>query len=155
EHLLRPAELLAPLLEHVLSAHVRPANVTILCPAGSAQGWVEQLPPKLRGVHTEVHDPTDRRHLSYLATTRHGRRIYLNRPAVDAAQLIVRARRGFDPLLGYSGAEGALYPALSDQETRKDMGHRLSLAVPSDKPWTVRREAEEVAWLLGAPFMIH
>src|SRR5262249_7774663 len=102
----------------------------------------------------EVHDPADRQHLSYLATTRNGRRLYLNRTAVDADQLVVLAHRGYDPLLGYAGAEGALYPALSDEATRQEMRGRRSLAAPGSKPWPARQGAAEVAWLLGAPFLV-
>src|SRR5262249_32339421 len=29
-----------------------------------------------------------------------------------------------------------------------------ALAVPGEKPWPARREAAEVAWLLGAPFIL-
>jgi nickel-dependent lactate racemase len=112
------------------------------------------LPPAFEEVHVEVHDPKNRRQLSYLAATRQGRRIYLNRTAVDADQLVVMGRRRYDPLLGYSGSEGALYPALSDEATIKEMWGRLSLDAPGEDPWPVRQEALEVVWLLGAPFMV-
>jgi nickel-dependent lactate racemase len=101
-----------------------------------------------------MHDPGDRRRLSYLATTRHGRRLYLNRTVVDADQVVVLARRRFDPLLGYAGAEGALFPTLSDEATRKELFARLTMAAPGEKPWPVQREAAEATWLLGAPFMV-
>src|SRR5947209_20419660 len=115
-----------------------------------------QAPPEsFQQAHIEVHDPTDRRRLAYLATTRHGRRLYINRTAVDADQLVVLARRGYDPLLGYWGGEGILYPALADEATRQEMCGRLSLAVPGETPWPVRQEAVEAAWLLGAPFLVH
>jgi nickel-dependent lactate racemase len=147
--------LLAPVLEHIASARVAPKSVTLVCPPGaSPQQWIEGLPAGIHDVSIEVHDPTDRRHLSYLATTRQGRRVYLNRTAVDADQLVVVSRRRFDPLLGYAGAEGALYPALSDQQTRQELSGHLSPAPPGKKPWPARREAEEITWLLGAPFMI-
>ena len=154
QHLPRVADLLVPVLAHIVRAHVSPECITLLCPPSLSQAWIDELPDALQEVHVEVHDPTNRHQLSYLATTRHGRRIYLNRTAVDADQLVVLARRSFDPLLGYAGAEGALYPALSDEATRQEMCGRLSLEVPEDKPWPVRREAAEVAWLLGAPFML-
>lgn len=155
EHLPHLATLLTPILEHLTSAHVSPTAVTLVCPPSStSQPWVEELPDEFADVHVEVHDPSDRRRLSYLATTRQGRRLYLNRTAVDADQLILLNGRGYDPLLGYGGAEGALYPALSDEETRKEMCGRLSLAVPGKTPWPVRQEAAEAAWLVGAPFFV-
>jgi nickel-dependent lactate racemase len=149
-------ELLTPILQHVLEAHVARDAITLLCPATQlSQKWVQRLPQEFRNVRVEVHDPTDRRRLSYLATTRKGRRLYLNRTVVDADQLVLLTRRTYDPLLGYSGSEGALYPALSDEATQKEMGSLLSMEVPGEKPWPARREAAEVAWLLGAPFVVH
>jgi nickel-dependent lactate racemase len=64
------------------------------------------------------------------------------------------ARRGYDPLLGYSGAEGALYPALSNEATQQELSGNLSFAAAGDKVWPARKEAGEVAWLLGAPFIL-
>jgi nickel-dependent lactate racemase len=154
-HLPHLVQLLTAVLEHIAHAGVAPEAVTLLCaPPADGAAWTEQLPPQLRGARLEVHDPSDRRRLSYLATTRQARRLYLNRTAVDADQLIVLSRCGYDPLLGYSGAEGAVYPAFADEATRQEMCGRLSLAVPKSRPWPVRAEAAEVAWLLGAPFML-
>jgi nickel-dependent lactate racemase len=156
EHVpLRP-ELLATVLQYLTEARVAISAITLVCPPEQRSvEWVGRLPPQFRGVRVEVHDPTDRRRLSYLATTRKGRRIYLNRRVVDADQLVLLTHRGFDPLLGYSGAEGALYPTLSDAATQKEMASLLSMKVPGEKPWPARQEAAEVAWLLGAPFVVH
>ena len=117
EHVPLLAQLLTPVLQHLTEARVALGAITLVCPPTQlSQEWVQQLPQEFCGVRVEVHDPTDRRRLSYLATTRKGRRIYLNRRVVDADQLVLLARRGFDPLLGYSGSEGALYPALKHLE---------------------------------------
>jgi nickel-dependent lactate racemase len=155
EYLSHLPELLAPLLEHITKAGVTPDAIALLCsPPATSQAWLDDLPDAFQDVRVEVHNPTERRRLSYLATTARGRRIYLNRTAVDADQLVVLARRGYDPLLGYSGSEGALYPALSDDQTRQELADQLSMAAPEEKAWPVRKEAAEVAWLLGAPFMV-
>lgn len=154
ERLPRLGELLPPVLEHIAQAHVGLEAVTLVCAPDGAQQWVEELPDQFEDVRVEVHDPRDRRCQSYLATTKQGRRIYLNRTAVDADQLVVLTDRGYDPLLGYSGAAGALYPALSDEATLKEKNGRLSLAVPGPTAWPIRQEGAEVAWLLGAPFLV-
>jgi nickel-dependent lactate racemase len=147
--------LLTVVLKHIAEAHVRPEAITLLCPPpASAQAWVDDLPEEFQDVRIEVHDPGERKRLSYLATTRHGRRIYLNRTAVDADQLVILTRLGYDAILGYGGGEGALYPALSDEATRQEAQTHLSMRVPGEKPWPLRQEATEVAWLLGAPFLV-
>jgi nickel-dependent lactate racemase len=148
-------KLLTAVLEHVTQAGVAPAAITLVCPPGSpGQPWLESLPEAFEEVRLEVHDPRDRRRLSYLATTKHGRRIYLNRTVVDADQVIVLTGCGHDPLLGYRGAEAALYPALGDGAAAEDTGTRLALEAPGAVPSAPRKEAAEVAWLLGAPFLV-
>ena len=155
EHLSRLGELLVPILEHITLAQVAPEAITLLCPPGSvAQPWLDNLPEAFEEIRLEVHDPTDRNHLSYLATTRKGRRLYLNRTMVDANQVIVLTGRGYDPLLGYSGAETAIYPAMSDEATRLEGCDKMSMAAPGPAPRSLQREAAEVAWHLGVPFLV-
>lgn len=155
ETLPRLGELLPPVLEHIASAGVQPEAITLLFAATTPnQDWLEQLPEAFEEVRTEIHDASDRRHLSYLATTKRGRRIYLNRTAVDADQLIVMSRRGYDPMFGYSGGLTTLFPRLSDDETRQEYSRHPSLEIPGQKPRPVQIQAAEVAWLLGAPFFV-
>jgi nickel-dependent lactate racemase len=155
ERLPRLGELLAALLEHVTGAGVAAERITLLCaPSSSRQPWLDDLPDALEEVHLEVHDPANRKRLSYLATMRDGRRLYLNRTVVDAEQTVVLSGRRYDPLLGHAGAEGSLYPALSDADTRAAMNTRANLGTPDAEPWLTRREAVEAAWLLGAPFFV-
>lgn len=156
EQLPQLARLLTPILEHITKALVPPESTTLLCAQhANAQRWIDDLPDAFQDVQVEMHDPTDRRRLSYLATSRQGQRVYLNRTVVDADQLVLQTRRGYDPLLGYSGAEGAIYPALSDEETIHAARERLSMASPDEpQSWPLRQQAEEVAWLLGAPFVV-
>jgi nickel-dependent lactate racemase len=147
--------LAAATLEHILSASVAPSAITLLIlPAGS-RDWASALPSEYQRVAVEVHDPADRKRLAYLATTRRGRRIYLNRTAVEADQIVVLARERYDPLLGYWGPAAELFPELSDEATGQELSKHLSTAPPGDKPWPAAQESEEVTWLLGAPFMVH
>ncbi|MFN4261022.1 MAG: lactate racemase domain-containing protein [Gemmataceae bacterium] len=156
ERLPRLADVLAVVIDHVLEAGVSSEDISLLCPSpSSGQPWLDDMADEYQEVRVEVHNPNDRRCLSYLATTQSGRRIYLNRTAVDADQLIVVTRSGYDPLLGYGGAAGAIFPTLSDQATRRDYANMLSFDVPGARPWPARQEAQEVAWLLGAPFFLH
>ena len=155
EQLSQPARFLIPILEHVQQAGISCQAITLVCqPPSTGQPWLEDLPDEFQDVHLEVHDPNDRRGLSYLATTRQGRRIYINRTAVDADQLVLLTRRGYDCRLGYSGGEAALFPALSDEATRLEAASKFSFAAPGENPWPIQQEATEVAWLLGAPFLV-
>lgn len=147
--------LLPPVLRHLHEASVKLDAVTIVCaPPSTGQPWLEDLPDEFQDVHIEVHQPDDRKKLAYLAATRQGRRVYLNRTVVDADQTVILTRRRYDPILGYGGASGTLYPALSDEATRRESHSHLSLAVPGAEPWKLKREAAEVAWLLGVPFLV-
>jgi nickel-dependent lactate racemase len=155
EHLPHLVELLIPILEHIVEGQVAPSDIALLCPPShSGQKWLEELPERFQDIHSQVHAPGDRKQLSYLATTKAGRRLYLNRTAVDADQVVVLSGRRYDPRLGYSGAEGSLFPALSDETTLVEMNDRLSMSVPGEVAWPLRKEAAEVAWLLGAPFFV-
>jgi nickel-dependent lactate racemase len=155
ERLPHLVELLLPVLEHIVAAGVAPEALTIVCPpSGTNQRWADDLPEALEEVRIEVADPADRRRLSYLATMRQGRRLYLARTIVDADQVVVLAGCRYDALLGYSGAEGALYPALSDEATRQAVAAHVDLDRPEAGPWPARTEATETAWLLGAPFFV-
>src|SRR5580704_9286752 len=90
EHLPGVAGLLTPVLEHVTSAGVAAGAITLLCPPSpSRQVWLNELPAEFEAVRVETHDQADARHLSYLATTKGGRRLYLNRALTDAAQVVV------------------------------------------------------------------
>jgi nickel-dependent lactate racemase len=155
EQLPNLAALLVPVLEHVASAGVEPEAITLLCPtATGSPGWIDQLPDEFDGVRVEVHDPADRRRLSYLATTGAGRRLYLNRSIIDADQVVVLTGRHYDPYLGRGGAEGAIYPALADEATRDEVLRHPRFDAPGQKHWALFEEAIEVTWLLGQPFFV-
>jgi nickel-dependent lactate racemase len=148
-------EMLVPILEHICQAGVAAAAITLVCrPPSTGQAWVEELPDEYQDVRVEVHQPGDRRQLAYLATTKRGRRVYLNRSVVDADQVVVLSRRRYDPLLGYAGAEGTLYPGLGDEATLDEVSEKLDAEAPGGTPWPLRAAAAEVAWLLGAPFLV-
>jgi nickel-dependent lactate racemase len=148
EHLPRLGKLLTPLLEHITSAGVAPEAISLLTAAPAAdQSWLDDLPEAFEEVRIEAHDSRDRKKLAYLATTRRGRRVYINRSAVDADQIVVLCRPDADPLQRRGGA-GMLFPALSDEATREE------LAGVRTNAQALRHEAAEIAWLLGAPFLV-
>lgn len=147
-------ELLAEVFAHLQTAGIEPAAVTVLTPPGASQAWIDDVPDEYADVHAEVHDPADPRKLAYLASTKAGRRVYLNRTLVEAEFVIVLTGRGYDPVSGYAGAESAIFPAMSNDETRAAFADAFSSDAPGGKPWPVRAEAAEILWLLGTPFLV-
>jgi nickel-dependent lactate racemase len=154
ESLPRLPELIAGVLEYLAGAGIPPSAVTAISPSGSPQHWINDLPETMADLQTEIHQPNDRNKLSYLGATKEGHRIYLNRTLVDADQTIVLSGRGYDPLLGYSGATGSVYPGMADTASVRNLVPRLSPQTAPDGSWPIRAEADEVSWLLGSPFFV-
>lgn len=151
----RLGELVGGVLQYLAIAGIGPESVTIItAPGPQASDWIDDLPDEFADVHTEVHHPDDRKLLSYLGTTKRGRRVYLNRTLLDADQIIVLTGRNYDAQLGYAGCEAAIYPALADAETRQALAGALSLEAPDGEPGRARSEALEVAWLLSSTIFI-
>jgi hypothetical protein len=132
-------------------AGVEPANLAVLSPQCRNGDLERALPP---GATSVVHDPGDRSQLAYLATTKQGRRIYLNRLLTDADVVVPVGRVGYDPILGYRGPWSTLYPDLSDRETM--VAHRSLLRDETGaQPRAAKArldESFEVSWLLGSQF---
>jgi nickel-dependent lactate racemase len=146
--------LIEQVLSHVVDAGISPEAITVVSAPGSQQSWVDDLPDTLQDVRTEIHDPASRQAMSYLATTRAGRRIYLNRTVVEAHQTIILAACRYDPIFGCHDGSATLFPAFSDAATLDELTGRFKLAPPEPPGWRLRDEATEVVWLLGVPFMV-
>jgi nickel-dependent lactate racemase len=147
--------LLSGVMAHLAEGHIQPENVTLVVayePADPA--WRERLGEWQSKLKIEIHDPTDRDKVSYLAATQKGRRVYINRTVVDADQSVVLARLGFDWTLGYTGSSTAIYPALSDEATRQEFGALTDALIKDDGASAHQQDIEEAIWLLGAPFFI-
>jgi nickel-dependent lactate racemase len=133
-------------------AGVESGDITVVATPATGPALRDVLP---RGMAFELHDPASSRGLAYLATTKEGRRIYLNRNLTDADVVIPVGRLGFDPVLGYRGAWSVIFPGLSDQETNASYRSRLA-DDPPDRltPRARLDEAFEVSWLLGTQFHV-
>lgn len=140
ESLPHVAELLAGVVEHLTKSGIPASQITVVTPPGGNGAWVEDLPDEHADITLEAHDPTDPKRIGYVATTKAGRRVYLNRTLVEADAVVVLSGRGFDATLGYTGGESAIFPILSDAETRATAA--------------TTAEATEVAWLLGMPIYV-
>ena len=80
DHLPRQEEMLSVIVEYLIESRIQPAAITIVYPSTEESGSEAKV-PNHPGIRIEVHDSSNRKKLSYLATTRKGRRLYLNRTA--------------------------------------------------------------------------
>src|SRR5579883_701159 len=96
----QPREVLDGLVEVLGRAGVVPENLTVVAPAPPMTGSGEPGAPLDR---VEVHDPDDRARIAYLASTKEGRRVYLNRSLTDADVVVPVGLMRYDPEVGYRG----------------------------------------------------
>jgi nickel-dependent lactate racemase len=111
------------------------------------------LAPAIAGqIESLVHDPAQRQSLSYLAASADGKPIYLHRALHDADLVISIGCLRPEGTLGYHGVGETLFPTFSD--TASVRRYRSPKARGPSRHERLCKEAEEVGWLLGAPFTI-
>jgi hypothetical protein len=131
------------------SAGIKSEDIAILAKGGPGPDPSVQT---LDGIPVQVHDPTDRAGLAYLASTSRDRRIYLNRGLVDADFVLPIGRLQYGRAGRIVGPWSLIFPDLSDLATHADLrkqslGAHRSSRLSGD-------EAIEVCWLLGNLFQI-
>jgi nickel-dependent lactate racemase len=95
-----------------------------------------------------AHDPSEKASLSYLAASKEGEPIYLNRLLCEADVVIPINLLRPRSCLGYTGVHSGLYPTFSDESTQKRFRAPRSAMRAGDRRRR-KAEADEVAWLLG------
>jgi nickel-dependent lactate racemase len=114
-----------------------------------------QLPEAVReAMQWTIHDPTDKEHLAYLASTPTGDRVYLTRELVEADFVIATGRIEFDAVMGHIGTNSVYYPSLSSADAiaaASGQGHS-ELGPTDERP--LRQVVDDIAWLLGAMFSV-
>ena len=125
-------------------------------PAGRQWQWLrELLPLHLQQSITFVdHDVADRTHVSYIASSLSGERIYLNRHVAEADLIITIGITRFDPALGYRGTSSCLFPALTDTETQIRNGFTPSAFENAGELESRRQLVDEVGSLAGTQFTL-
>jgi nickel-dependent lactate racemase len=109
---------------------------------------------ELEGVGLRRHDPSDRGQLSYLARSKQGDRIYLNRAVVDAEMVVLVGMVEYDPVLRYRGTTSGLYPGLSDDAGARRFRTRFTMDRSLGAWQAARQEIDEIGWLLGVQFAV-
>jgi len=152
------AHLMAAVVESLLAAGVNPAEITIVC-AVADDGILssdprELLPPEIQDeINLELHDPTHRDRLSYLAASSEAKPIYVNRAIHEADLVVPISCLRLEQSLGYHGVSGGVFPAFSDQKTLERYRSPNSLASAVQRK-RLRKEADDASWLLGVSFTI-
>jgi nickel-dependent lactate racemase len=114
---------------------------------------LEQLSAEVRrSIVSSIHDPTSRASLSYLAATAQGKPIYLNRAIHDADLVLSIGCLRLDESLGYHGINSNLFPTFSDEANLKR--YRCGKNWEGAQRDRLRKEADQVSWLLGVQFTI-
>lgn len=105
------------------------------------------LPDEIRrGVRVVRHDPTDANSLAYLAATKSGDPIYVNREIGDADVVLPIGKFRLESANGEARAHAGVFPAFFDEATAQRI---------SGSPGRHRHEeAGEATWLLGIHFAI-
>ena len=134
------------------------ALTLVLAPDPSGQQWQplrESIPLHLRQQLNIIdHDPGDRTHVSYVASSTSGERLYLNRHLAEADLIITVGFTRFDPSLGVRGTSSCLFPAFTDTETLVRTGFATT---PDEITSTVqarRQLVDELGWLTGTQFTL-
>ncbi len=117
-------------------------SIRVVSPSAAAEG-------------VEVHDPTARDRLAYLATTAEGRRVYFNRTLADADVVLPVGLLRYDPVVGRHGPWSLMFPGLSDQATIESY-RRAMRDDPQDQEFPDPHvdEALEACWLLGCQLQV-
>lgn len=150
--------LVAAVVERLVSAGISPDDITMVHSAANAAAATidprGQIPAEIREqIPLVVHDPDSHEHLSYLAASAEAKPIYIHRAIHEADLIIPIGCLRLDDSLGYYGVSGGLFPAFSD--TKSLERYRSPVSIESDvQRKRLRKEAEEVVWLMGVSFTI-
>jgi hypothetical protein len=150
--LARARPILEVLGQTLQASGIEPEDLTVLLPSAGGTRLEEALPA---GATLIVHDPGERSQLAYLAATKEGRRIYLNRALSDADVVIPVGRLGYDPIMGYRGPWSVIFPELSERaaiDAHRGQFRDLSLELGVAQASASLDESFEVSWLLGCQF---
>jgi nickel-dependent lactate racemase len=155
----RAGEIVAGVVQALVSAGVSADGITVLRTREDAQTgngdparWLDGEVAKR--ITIADHDPSRRDRLGYLAATRSGQAILLNRAIVDADVVlpvgcIHNGWGAWD-----HGIYGAIFPTFSDNRTLMRYRSPSALNTLGRPKKAVAREVDEVGWLLGVTLTV-
>lgn len=128
------------------SAGVERDGIVVLATEASRPLDASEVPAGIAVVYHQAEDPKE---MAYLAATEAGRRVHLNRLAIDADFVMSIGTIARDSSLGWSGPWSTIFPGLSDRETKRSYAAGTRSTAPA-----LLREISEVGWLLGNQFQV-
>jgi nickel-dependent lactate racemase len=143
------------LLRDLLSAGVEPSQITMLVARSQQRdqlhaAWSDAWRSEMQLI---VHDADDETTHAYLAATREGLPVYLNRAIGDADVFLPVGVQHLETALRNRGVHGGWFPAFSNLETQ------LRHQSPGNLAWQAharrrQQETAEAAWLLGVRLIV-
>jgi nickel-dependent lactate racemase len=153
------AQIAAAVIRALVEAGVHPDGISVLrtrSDVDAGRGDPSRLLPEVvaERITLLAHDPTDRRRLAYLAATKAGEPILLNR-AIQEADLVVPIGCLYGAATaGYFGVHTTVYPTFSDRRAAERFGWPGLFEADGSAKRRLASEVDEVAWLLGINFTI-
>ncbi|REK11576.1 MAG: DUF2088 domain-containing protein [Planctomycetota bacterium] len=147
--------IVAQTIEALLAGGTEAGNIAVVCESSEVDedALLAELAPEVRqAVSVQAHDPELREGLSYLAADAEARPIYINRTLYDAEVVIPIGVLRLTDALAYAGIHSSVFPAFSDAESLERF--RAPKAAREGEQGRLRKQADEVGWLLGTQFTI-
>jgi nickel-dependent lactate racemase len=149
----------AAVLEYLVDAGVDPDGISVLRSAGDAERRTNNPLPHLTGgpqhrIRLIDHDSKNRGALAFLATTKSGAPIWLNRALTDADMVVPIGCVHGRAVPGHFGLHGAIYPTFADAETQAKFRSPRTLGPRGRHRRPFVDAVEEVGWLLGIAFTV-
>lgn len=138
--------ILLPLIAEFAESGTPESGIRVICQSGSAEAYRELLPST---VAIESHDPVSEEKSAYLANSRRGSRVYLNREMLDCDVIVPVIVPDPVGMAMRRGVLGGFWPEFSRAATQE----KLAAEFRSDAR-KVRHEIREVAWLAGVAVAI-
>lgn len=155
----RAAEIAAAVIRALVTAGVEADGISVLrtrTDVEAGTGDPRRLLPEPVGERITLlaHNPADRQGLAYLAATKAGDPILLNRAIHEADLVLPIGCLQSEATAGYYGIHSGIFPTFSDRRTADRFCSPGLLEADGSHKHRLVREVDEVAWLLGINFTI-
>lgn len=149
----------AAVVSYLVESSVDPDGITVLRSAVetacSSRSPTAALPAEVRQrIRLVDHDPRDRSSLAYLAASRSGQPIWLNRALTDADMVIPIGSAHGRAVPGHFGLHSAIYPTFADHEAQARFRSPKALGAHGRHRKGFVDAVAEIGWLLGITFTV-